>query len=319
MLRCRFRRRRNVPIYDTACFQLSLFQILRRIQHRKKAELNFVGVEMIYIYLIVSAALIPILNNFFDILKQPYSWWLVPVLFIGFFLAFIIIQLATFALMIQFTDREKSPDKGVKFFRFLVKHSLPIIIAVARVKINSSGLDKLPENTHMLFVCNHQHDFDPIIMLSAFPDADMGFVGKKEIYVTMPFISKAMHRLYSQPIDRENDREAAKTIIKIIHILKEDKASIALFPEGYCSKSCDLLPFRNGSLKTAIKAQVPIAVCVINNTQAIPKNMFRRKTEVEFRLLDVIYPEQFADMNTVQLGDMIHAQMLEALNEIRGK
>lgn len=274
---------------------------------------------MIYVYLVISAVLIPLLNNFFDILRQPYSWWLVPLLFVGFFVGLILIQLAVFALTIQFTDRNKSPDKGVRFFRFLVKHSLPIIVKLARVKINASGTEKLPPDTHMLFVCNHQHDFDPVIMLSVFPDADIGFVGKKEIYETMVFISKAMHRLYSQPIDRENDREAAKTIVKIIKTLKEDKASIALFPEGYCSKDCELLPFRNGSLKTAIKAQVPIAVCVINNTQSIPYNMFRRKTEVDFRLLDVIYPEQFADLNTVQLGDKIHAQMLEALNEMRNK
>lgn len=273
---------------------------------------------MIYVYLLVSAALIPILNNFFDILRQDYSWWLVPVLFIGFFVCFILLQLGLFALMIQFTNMEKSPDKGVKLFRFLIKYSLPIIVWAARVKIHHTGTEKLPENTHMLFVCNHQHDFDPVIIHTVFPDADIGFVGKKEIYTTMPFIAKAMHRIYSQPIDRENDREAAKTIVKIIHTLKEDKASIALFPEGYCSKDCTLLPFRNGSLKTAIKAQVPIAVCVINNTQAIPKRMFRRRTDVEFRLLDVIYPEDFADLNTVQLGDKIHAQMQEALDEIRG-
>ena len=42
---------------------------------------------MFYLYLVLSAALIPVLNNFFEILRQPYSWWLVPVLFIAFFSA----------------------------------------------------------------------------------------------------------------------------------------------------------------------------------------------------------------------------------------
>ena len=272
---------------------------------------------MIYIYLVISAALIPILNNFFDIFRESYSWWLVPLLFLAFFVGFIIIQLLTLVFMILFTNMEKSPDRGVKFFRFLIKHSLPVILWAARVKIHAEGTEKLPENTHLLFVCNHQHDFDPVIIISVFPDSDIGFVGKKEIYSTMPFIAKAMHRLYSQPIDRENDREAAKTIVKVIKTLREDKASIALFPEGYCSKTCELLPFRNGSLKTAMKAEVPIAVCVVNNTQSIPKRMFRRRTDIEFRLLDVIYPKDYEGLNTIQLGDRIHAQMLEALNEIR--
>lgn len=274
---------------------------------------------MLYIYIITSAALVPILDNFFMIFHQSYSWWLAPVLFLSFFMGFIIIQLAVFVLMIQFTDLNKSPDKSVKLFRFLLKHSLPIIITLARIEINASGIEKLPLDTRMLFVCNHQHDFDPAVILSVFPNSDIGFIGKKEIYTTMPFIAKAMHRMYSLPIDRENDREAAKTIIKAINIIKDDKASIALFPEGYTSPSCELLPFRNGSLKVALKAQVPIAVCVINNTREIPKNICRRKTKIDFCLLDVIYPEQFKDMNTSQLGDNIHKQMLSTLNQLRAE
>ena len=48
---------------------------------------------MIYFYVILSIALIPILENFFDILKQSYSWWLVPLLIIGFFIAMVLIHL----------------------------------------------------------------------------------------------------------------------------------------------------------------------------------------------------------------------------------
>lgn len=272
---------------------------------------------MVYIYLVISAALIPILNNFFDILRQPYSWWLVPVLFIAFFVGFIILQMAVFAITILTTNVNKEVRHGVGFFRFMVKISLPIIVGAARVKINSEGTEKLPSDRHMLFVCNHQHDFDPVVMLSVFPDSDIGFIGKKEIYKKMPFVAKAMHKMYSLPIDRENDRKAALTIVKAIKTIKSGKASIAVFPEGYVSRSCELLPFRNGCFKIATKAQVPIAVCVINNTREIPKNMFRRKTEVEFRLLDVIYPEQFADMNTAELGEMIHRLMETGLNQIR--
>lgn len=269
-------------------------------------------------YLIISAALILIINNFTEILRQPYSWWLVPVLLIGFFLGLIILQMLVFFGAILFTDVDKSADKGSKFFRFMVKISLPVILTAALVKIDKKGMDKsLPENTRMLFVCNHQHDFDPIIMLSVFPDSEIGFIGKKEIYETRPIIKRAMHRLHSLPIDRENDREAAKTIINAIKLIKGDKASIALFPEGYVSKSCELLPFRNGSLKIATKASVPIVVCAINNTRELPKNIFRRPTTVEFRFLDVIYPEQFEGMNTQEIGEIIHKEMEDALSEMR--
>jgi 1-acyl-sn-glycerol-3-phosphate acyltransferase len=274
--------------------------------------------KMIYFYLVLSAALIPILNNFFDILKQSYSWWLVPVLFIGFLLAFIIIQAAILLISIFTVNINKPITKNQRFFRFILKHSLPIILFFVRVKINISGLEKLPKDTRVLFVCNHQHDFDCAVMLSVFPDSDIAFIGKKEIYETMPFIAKAMHKLNSLPIDREHDREAAKTVIKAIKTIKDDIASIALFPEGYVSPTCELLPIRNGSLKIATKSEVPIVVCVLNNTRSIPKNMFIRKTEVEFKLLDVITPEDYKELNTTQIGDIIHEKMETALKEIRG-
>ncbi len=272
---------------------------------------------MVRVYVILSALILLVLNSFYGIFHTANAWWLIPLLLVSFVLGFIILQMATFALMILFTNVNKERKRSSSVFRFMVKISLPIIIKVARVEINAEGVEKMPEDTLVMAVCNHQHDFDPAVMFAVFPDAKLAFIGKKEIYKTMPFIAKAMHRLDCMPIDRENDRAAALTIIKAIKTIKEGKASIGIFPEGYVSKSCELLPFRNGCFKIATKANVPIAVCVINNTRQIPKNICRRKTVVEFRLLDVIYPEQFKDKNTAEIGDMVHKLMESGLQEIK--
>ena len=271
---------------------------------------------MFYVYLVASAALIPILDNFFEILRHSYSWWLVPLLFVGFFGGLVIIHILITVVWIL-TIRTDRPVKQRPMFRRWINLTVPLLMKLVRVSVNASGTEKVPEKGRMLFVCNHQHDLDPVMMLSVFPDYDIGFIGKKEIYKTMPIIGKAMHGLCGLPIDRENNREAAKTVIEAVHILKEDKASIGLFPEGYTSKSCELLPLRNGSLKIACKAKVPIVVCVLNNTRSIPKRMFIHHTEIEFRVLSVITPEEYEGMNTADLGDIIHSQMKTALDEIR--
>ena len=272
---------------------------------------------MFYIYLVVSAALIPILNNFFEIYRQPYSWWLVPVLFIGIFLGLTIIQLLIMVISIALINPKSSSEKGSRYYRFIIKISLPLMMKFVRVKLNVTGADKIPENTRMLFVCNHQHDLDPVMMLAAFPDAEIGFIAKKEIYVKMPFVSRAMHKLHCLPIDRENDRAAAKTIISAIKLLKDDTVSVALFPEGYVSKSCELLPFRNGAFKIAYKAEVPIVVCVINNTRVAAKSLGWRHSEIDLRVLGVMQYEEFKDMTTTELGGILHKQMETALAEMR--
>lgn len=273
---------------------------------------------MLGIYLILSAGLTLIAGNFFDILRQSYSWWLLPLLLIGFTFLFVIIHVLLVVIMILTTNINK-PAKNGDFFRSLVKGILPTVIGILRVKVEYEGLEKLPEEGKILFVCNHQHDFDPAIMINAFPDSKISFIGKKDIYTEMPFIAKAMHRLECLPIDRENDREAAKTIIKAIKRLKDNETSIGLFPEGYTSKTAELLPFRNGSLKIALKSGAPVAVCVIDNMKGIHKRIFLRKTVVKFKLVDVIENERYKDMNTNELGDMIHEMMEKTLNAMRNK
>ncbi len=276
---------------------------------------------MLYFYLITAGALLPILNNFLPIFEKSYSWWLVPLLYLVFFLGLVLLQIGLMFLAFAFANPNSPPEKGAKFYRFIVKYTLPLIIWIAKVKINLTGIDPddVPKDRKMLFVCNHQHDFDPAVLYSVFPDNEIGFIGKKDIITKLPFIAKIMRLLYGLFIDRESDRVAAKTIIEAIHILKEDKASIGLFPEGYTSKQCELLPFRNGSFKIALKAKVPIVVCVINNTRQIPKNMVFKTTKVDFEIVDIIYPEQFEGMNTTELGDMVHKKMETAYNNIRNK
>jgi len=211
--------------------------------------------------------------------------------------------------------------KGNKILSLYGKIQLAAYNWLAKVKINVTGIDPddVPKDRKMLFVCNHQHDFDPAVIFSVFPDNEIGFIGKKDIIKKLPFIAKIMKLLGGLFIDRENDREAAKTIIEATRILKEEKSSIGLFPEGYTSKTCELLPFRNGGFKMALKAKVPIVVCVINNTRAIPKRMCRLTTKVDFKIVDVIYPEAFEGMNTAEIGDMIHEKMENAYNEIRNR
>lgn len=273
---------------------------------------------MFYFYLISSAILIPVLNNFFAILGKSYSWWLVPVLLVGFFVGLVLLHAIVFAVSFMIGGQKTSPDKFAKYYRFLAKITVPLILKLARVEVNLRGmdLDQLPKDTRILFVCNHKHEFDPVIMLSVFEDFEVGLIGKKEIFEKMFLIGDVMHKLYGLPIDRENNREAAKTVIKAIKILKEDKASIGLFPEGYTNRTDELLlPFRNGAFKIAYKAEVPIVVCTINGTRQIPKRMFRKTTEVDFCIAQVIYPNDFKDLNTQELGDKIHLIMEKALKK----
>lgn len=266
---------------------------------------------MLWVYIIASAALIPISDIFFDVLRESYSWWLVPVLFIGFLLAFILIHLAVAVVSICLVRLDSPPERFSGYFRRLIEYTLPMVFTLARVNVEVTGEEKVPNDSRFLMVCNHLHDFDPAIMLYAFPNAELGFVGKKEIYTTMPFIARAMHKLHCLPIDRENNREAVKSIISAAKLITDDVVSIAIFPEGYCSKNGELQPMRNGAFKIAYKAKVPIVVCTIDHTPDIVKNMFRRRTDIHFDVLEVISAEQLESINSTEVGNHVFEIMQE--------
>ena len=117
-------------------------------------------------------------------------------------------------------------------------------------------------------------------------------------------IGPMMHKLQCQLINRENDREALKTILKCIQILKEDKASIAVFPEGgILSEDGKLHHFRPGVFKIAQKAKVPIVVCTLKNTKDVVRNLKRLKPSwVEMKVLDVIAAEELEHVTTVDIA-----------------
>jgi len=272
---------------------------------------------MLYIYLILASVSIPIINSFTEFLHSKNGWWQCPLLFCGIFLGFVVLHFAWVFVSVLLVDTSKSPDKFSKYYRTIINATLPMFFKISGVKIHSEGLDLVPEDKRFLFVCNHIDNFDPVVIMSLLPRAELAFIGKKEIYEKMPIVAKAMHKLHGLPIDRENNREAVKTIIKAVNIIKEDKASVGIFPEGYASLDGELLPMRNGAFKIAYKAEVPIVVAVIDGTKPVRYNIFRRKTDVFFKVLEIIPAERLKEINSAELGDKVTDIMLGGIKRIK--
>ena len=124
-----------------------------------------------------------------------------------------------------------------------------------------------------------------------------------------------MRRILCQFVNRENDREALKTILKCIQILKEDKASVGVFPEGgILSEDGKLHHFRPGVFKIAQKAEVPIVVCTMKNTlHSVPNLLHLKPTHVELSVLEVIPPEELKGVTTVDIANRCYRLMAEDL------
>ena len=121
-------------------------------------------------------------------------------------------------------------------------------------------------------VSNHRSKFDPILSWLVFGDRQLSFISKPENF-KVPVFGRLIHRLCFMPIDRENPRNAVKTINRAVDLINRDVATVAVYPEGTRNYGEGLLPFHNAMFKIAQKANVPIVVVTVKNTYDIQKKL----------------------------------------------
>ena len=241
--------------------------------------------------------------------------WDTVVVFLSSWLALALIAFGFLVGVCKAVDLAQEQQEDSKFHRTVMHLYIEALISLVLVRIHTKGLEKAPKEGRFLLVCNHLFLADPAVLLHCFQKSQLAFVTKKENQ-QMFVVGKLMHKILCQPIDRENDRQALKTILKCIQLIKEDKVSIAVFPEGYTSKDCKLHHFRPGVFKIAQKTNVPIVVCTIRNTREIFKNLKKLKhTDVELHLVDVIPAEALQGKTAVEVSDMVYERMLNDLGE----
>lgn len=245
---------------------------------------------------------------------ESYAWlWAYPLLALGFFLLEALAVFVYLLILCKRVDMDQEQDGDDPHYRKMMELILESLVPVVRIEIKTKGLDKVPGDGRFLLVCNHCDDTDPLILLWALPGRQVAFISKKEnrdMFVVGPM----MHKIQCQMIDRENDREALKTILKCIKILKEDKASIGVFPEGYIHDDRKLHRFRPGVFKIAQKAQVPIVVCTLKGSAyALQRVTQYRPSRVELSVLETIPAQELVGVTTTEIAERVYKLMAEDL------
>ena len=238
--------------------------------------------------------------------------WLLVLNFLSFWLTALGAAFVFLIVVSYMVDPDKEQEADSPFYRRVIGLYVEALIMLMGVRIKTHGLEKIPKDGRFLLVCNHQFAADPGILLHCFRKSQLAFISKKENR-NLFCVGRLMHKILCQELDREDDRQALKVILKCIRILKEDKASIAVFPEGGTNHDELLHPFRPGVFKIAQKAEVPIVVCTLKNTRAVIKNVLKGGTKVELHLLDVIPPEELKGVTTTEIADRVHRIMAEDL------
>lgn len=177
-------------------------------------------------------------------------------------------------------------------------------VKASGAKINVIGLENIPDVKGILFVANHQSNFD-ILSLLAYLKVPKGFVAKTELG-KIPMLSQWMKRIHCLFMDRDDMKQSAQTIIQGIKQLKSG-INMVIFPEGTRGKNGVMGEFKAGSFKLATKAKAPIVPITIDGTYKIMEgnNNIIKPADVNIYIHPAIFTAELSKEEINELPDKV--------------
>jgi len=163
--------------------------------------------------------------------------------------------------------------KGHKLVVDIMNWVLTKSLSILGVFVSVENTQKLPENTTLIFVSNHQGVFDIPPVIWAFRKYHPKFVSKIELGKGIPSISFNLRHGGAALIDRKDPKQAISTLANFAKKINKNKWSAVIFPEGTRSRDGKPKKFAANGLKILAKYNKDgyIVPLTINNSWKVFK------------------------------------------------
>ena len=242
----------------------------------------------------------------------PLSPWF---FFLWVPLSFIISVLLLIIFVLIFVPLQAKTKPNRKFKHFVLKTFLRFGMIISNIKMKVYGRENLFDDRAYTVYGNHKSNWDVVFAYVT----GKGFttaLGKKSLFQNK-LLKNLGEGYQALPIDRENDREAIKSILKAIKNIKDYNLSYIIFPEGGVKsrETEEMVNLRAGAYKVAVKANVPIIpLCILGSSKLINKKWYQH-AKVELHYLKPIMPEEYKDLNTTEIGHLVEQKINECVLE----
>lgn len=229
-------------------------------------------------------------------------FWQLLLVFLGVFLGENILFVLFFYLASLGVDRSKPLEKQNKLCRAACAQIIGLACDYCSIRAKIVGEEKLPKDERFLLISNHRSSFDPLIIMDKLRKYNISFISKPS-NMELPVAGRIAYGAGFLAIDRENNRNALKTILQAADYLKRDLCSMAIYPEGTRNRGEGLLPFHAGSFKIAQKAGCPLVITAVSGTENIKPWRIFGGNKIKLNILEVIPAEKVKEMSTAELAD----------------
>lgn len=231
--------------------------------------------------------------------RTIYAGLYIFVLFIGTY--FRLLKLRRLPSIVSEEEKNKKVYQTPYFFgRGMIKATGSTVKVI--------GLDNIPKDRAVLFVGNHQSNFD-IPLLMGYLEKPHGYIAKAELK-KVPIVAQWMTEMKCVFMDRSNRRQSLKAIKEGIETLKNGQ-SLVVFPEGTRSKSNEIGEFKAGSLTLATKSGAPIVPITISGAHRIMESNNNRiqPAQVTLTIGEPIYMEDVKELSGQELTKLVEEKV----------
>ena len=217
-------------------------------------------------------------------------------------------------LLVEWIIGRFSPEKKDISSLRIIQAVFRFILKITGAKITVIGEENVPKDIPVLYIGNHRSYFDILLTYSRCP-IRTGYIAKKEME-KIPLLSTWMRYLHCLFLDRKDIKQGLKTILTAVDKVKSG-ISICIFPEGTRNDNPkELLPFKEGSFKLALKTGCPIIPIAMTNTPKIYEAQapLLKKTHVVLQYGKPILPDELDADTKKHIGvytKCVIEQMLE--------
>jgi len=143
--------------------------------------------------------------------------------------------------------------------------------------VTVEGLDNIAQDRPQIFVSNHVSHIDVIALAANIPKR-FRFVAKKELG-RIPFFGSAWKAAGHISVDRSDRASAVASLDAAGRVIRRDKSSVVIFPEGTRSTTPEMLPFKKGAFMLALHTGIDIVPAAVLGTRSIlPKGAWRLRS-----------------------------------------
>jgi len=193
-----------------------------------------------------------------------------------------------------------------------ITYILRLAVDSANVELKVSGTENLPESGGFMLYGNHQGLFDVLAIGYSCP-RPLAIVYKQELK-EVPLLKQILTCTNSFALDREDVRQSIAVMQAVEKEVKSGR-SYVIFPEGTRSKTGNRMnQWHGGSFKCALKAKCPIVPMAFIDCFKVLDTKGSGKVSAQLHYLKPIEYEEYKDLKTVELADLVKSRVQAAID-----